>query len=153
MDRTDNTVHLLLCTCCVRVCWGAHLVATETLPSNDSYLQSHYLATAVYSCPAAGLHATIYFVVVVWQMAGWSTGSGVRNRTQCSNWLLYVNFSLEFSFCLLAATLDCCSVHAHGTKWMRIVCPGRVPVICGVDLSRRLVNIGYWGTSQFVPYN
>jgi hypothetical protein len=47
MDRRENTVHLLQCNCCVRVCRGAHVIAIQSLPSNGRYLQSHYLATAV----------------------------------------------------------------------------------------------------------
>jgi hypothetical protein len=33
--------------CCVRVCWGDHVIATEPLPSNGPCLQSHSVTTAV----------------------------------------------------------------------------------------------------------
>jgi hypothetical protein len=46
-DRTENAVLLLQCDCCVRVCWGVHVIATQPLPSNGRCLQSHYLATAL----------------------------------------------------------------------------------------------------------
>jgi hypothetical protein len=34
--------------CYARVCWDAHMRATQPLPSNERYLQSYYLATAAY---------------------------------------------------------------------------------------------------------
>jgi hypothetical protein len=46
-DRTENTVPLLQCNCCVRVCWGSHVIATQPLSSSGRCLQSHYLAAAV----------------------------------------------------------------------------------------------------------
>lgn len=44
---TENTVPLVLWNCCIRVCWGDHVTATEPLRSNDRCLQRYYLATAV----------------------------------------------------------------------------------------------------------
>jgi hypothetical protein len=36
----------LLLHCCILVCWGDHVIATEPLPRNSRCLQIHYLATA-----------------------------------------------------------------------------------------------------------
>jgi hypothetical protein len=43
----ENTVPLLQCSCCIHVCWGAHVITTQPLPSNVHCLHSHYLAMAV----------------------------------------------------------------------------------------------------------
>jgi hypothetical protein len=47
--RTAQKTSFLCCCfhCCVRVCWDAHVIATQPLPSNGHCLQSHYLATAI----------------------------------------------------------------------------------------------------------
>jgi hypothetical protein len=66
MDRTQNTVPLLLCNCCVRVCWGSLVIAIQPMSSNGRCMQSCYLTTALIyllsgRCLVTGLHATILY--------------------------------------------------------------------------------------------
>jgi hypothetical protein len=59
--RTAHKTAFLCCCihCCVRICWNAHVIATQPFPSNGCCcLQSHLLRGR---CLATGLHATILF--------------------------------------------------------------------------------------------
>jgi hypothetical protein len=48
MDHTEKTLLLSCCIhCYVCVCWDAHVITTQPLPSNGRCLQSHCLAMAV----------------------------------------------------------------------------------------------------------
>jgi hypothetical protein len=64
-DRTENTVSLLLCHFCIRVCLGSHVITIQSLTCNGRWLQCHYLQLLLYShlfrdrCLATGLHTTI----------------------------------------------------------------------------------------------
>jgi hypothetical protein len=69
--------------CCIRVCWGDHVIATEPLPCNGRCFQSHSPATAVSTGFTIRRHGTIHIYIYTYVSKVACTWTLTKTRTAC----------------------------------------------------------------------